>query len=155
MGYKKTRWMFVLLIAELLVLILALAAPARAVYRSEPWEETVPAFIPVETATESKVHELRATITAYCPCAKCCGKWAYNRPDGIVYTSSGAAAKEGVTVAVDPNVIPIGALVTIDGHEYIAQDTGVKGAWIDIYCASHRAALGVGMQAKVISWRIA
>lgn len=31
-----------------------------------------------------------AVATAYCPCEICCGKWALNRPDGIVYTASGA-----------------------------------------------------------------
>ena len=33
--------------------------------------------------------------TAYCSCEKCCGTWAENRPDGIVYTASGAVAQEG------------------------------------------------------------
>lgn len=39
--------------------------------------------------------------TAYCSCEKCCGTWAENRPDGIVYTASGAVAQEGVTIAAD------------------------------------------------------
>ena len=42
-----------------------------------------------------------AVATAYCPCEICCGKWALNRPDGIVYTASGAIAEEGVTIAAD------------------------------------------------------
>ena len=36
-----------------------------------------------------------AVATAYCPCEICCGIWALNRPDGIVYTASGAIAEEG------------------------------------------------------------
>ena len=110
-------------------------------------------MVPAQAAP-FKIHHSTATVTAYCSCAKCCGKWAYNRPNGIVYTSSGAVAKEGVTVAVDPRVIPIGARVIIDGHTYIAQDTGVSGAWIDIYCESHQTALNVGMQKEEIAWYI-
>ena len=41
------------------------------------------------------------TLTAYCPCMKCCGK-----TDGI--TSTGTTATEGRTIAVDPLVIPYG-----------------------------------------------
>ena len=61
-------------------------------------------------------------LTAYCPCAKCCGK-----TDGI--TATGTLAAEGRTIAVDPRVIPYGSSVTIyfaDGtvHTYTAEDCG-------------------------------
>lgn len=44
-------------------------------------------------------------------------------------------AIEGHTIAVDPNVIPLGSEVLINGHEYVAEDIGgaVKGNVIDIY----------------------
>ena len=54
--------------------------------------------------------------------------------DGITYT--GTMATEGRTIAVDPNVIPLGTRVYIDGYgERIAEDTGgaIKGNKIDIY----------------------
>lgn len=40
-------------------------------------------------------------------------------------------------MAVDPDVIPLGSRIMIDGHEYIAEDVGgaVKGNVIDIYTA--------------------
>ena len=81
-------------------------------------------------------------ITAYCPCEKCCGKWA----DGI--TATGTKATEGRTIAVDPKIIPLGTKVIISGHEYIAEDTGgaIKGKRIDIYFESHTAALEWGVQ---------
>lgn len=83
------------------------------------------------------------TLTAYCSCEKCCGKWAkYNK------TESGTTPKQGRTIAVDKRVIPLGTKVIINGHEYIAEDTGsgVKRNHIDIYFNSHSEALKFGRQ---------
>ena len=87
-------------------------------------------------------------ITYYCACEICCGSWANNRPNGIVYTASGAVAEAGKTIAVDPDVIPYGTEVVIDGHTYIAEDSGsaIKDKKIDIYCDSHQAALELGVK---------
>ncbi len=77
------------------------------------------------------------TLTAYCNCAICCGKWAGGP------TASGAMPEAGRTIAVDKRVIPLGAKVYIDGFgEFIAEDTGsaIKGNRIDIYMDSHEAA---------------
>lgn len=91
-------------------------------------------------------------VTYYCACEKCCGVWAENRPKDaegrpIVKTASGATAEAGKTIAVDPDVIPYGTEVIINGHTYEAQDTGgaIKGNRIDIYCASHEEALKNGV----------
>ena len=69
-------------------------------------------------------------VTTYCNCEKCCGKYAWRYT-----TSTGATTEEGVTVAVDPKVIPYGSIVELDGHFYIAQDCGggIKGVEIDVY----------------------
>ena len=92
-------------------------------------------------------------LTAYCSCETCCGKWALNRPldeagEPIVYTASGAVAEAGVTVAVDPDVIPLGSTVVIAGQEYIAEDIGgaIQGNRIDVYMASHEAAEQAGVK---------
>lgn len=87
-------------------------------------------------------------ITHYCPCSTCCGSWANNRPNGIVYTASGAVAEAGKTIAVDPDVIPYGTEVIIDGHTYTAQDCGgaIQGNRIDVYCNSHQEALQLGVK---------
>ena len=79
------------------------------------------------------------TITHYCACSRCCGK-----SDGV--TATGTQATEGRTIAVDPEVIPYGTKVLIDGHEYIAEDCGsaIKGQRIDIYVADHDEALSRG-----------
>ena len=48
-------------------------------------------------------------------------------------TASGARPQIGKTIGVDPNVIPYGSIVRIDGKSYIAQDTGsYTGNHIDI-----------------------
>ena len=99
-----------------------------------------------EVNTLTSLGEFR--ITYYCPCEICCGIWANNRPDGIVYTASGAVAEAGKTIAVDPDVIPYGTEVIIDGHTYTAEDSGsaIKDKKIDIYCDSHQAALELGVK---------
>lgn len=80
------------------------------------------------------------TATAYCNCRKCCGKWA----DGK--TASGTTPEQGRTIAVDKKVIPLGSTVLVDGVEYVAEDTGVRGKHIDIYFDSHRDALDFGVK---------
>lgn len=81
------------------------------------------------------------TITAYCPCAECCGRWA----DGV--TASGLPAGPGIC-AVDPDVIPLGSTVIIDGQKYLAADTGsgVEGLHIDIFLASHEETVAHGVR---------
>ena len=86
------------------------------------------------------------TITAYCHCAKCCGK-----SDGI--TASGEKAVEGITVAMDKS-IPFGTKIYIDGiGERIVQDRGgaIKGNRIDLYFDSHQEALNFGRQTKQVT----
>ena len=87
-------------------------------------------------------------LTAYCSCEKCCGIWAYNRPNGIVYGAIGEELKEGYSIAVDPNVIPYGTEVIINDKIYKAQDCGgaIKGNRIDVYFNSHEDALEFGVK---------
>lgn len=87
-------------------------------------------------------------LTAYCSCSKCCGKWAYNRPNGIVYGAIGEELKEDYSIAVDPEVIPYKTEVIISGKTYKAQDCGgaIKGNRIDVYFEDHNDALEFGVQ---------
>jgi len=79
------------------------------------------------------------TITAYCPCEECCGRWA----DGV--TATGLPAGPGV-VAVDPEVIPLGSTVIIDGQRYLAADTGVTGKHVDVCMVEHAATVEAGVR---------
>lgn len=88
--------------------------------------------------TPSKRFWNSCTITYYCNCPLCCGKWAYGN------TASGSKPTEGRTVACGD--LPFGTRIMIDDHEYIVEDRGVNGAWIDIYVESHERALQLGMR---------
>lgn len=79
------------------------------------------------------------TITHYCACATCCGKWAGGG------TASGTIPTAGRTVACGD--LPFGTRIRIEGleGEYVVEDRGVSGFWIDIYCDSHQEALNRGM----------
>lgn len=81
-------------------------------------------------------------LTAYCPCTKCCGKWA----NGI--TATGVTARANRTIAVDPRVIPYGSTVYIEGlGTFVAEDCGgaIKGNRIDIFYNTHSEALNSGV----------
>lgn len=79
-------------------------------------------------------------ITYYCSCEKCCLK-----TDGI--TATGTKAKEGRTIAVDPDIIPLGSEVIINGHKYKAEDVGgaIQEKRIDIFVETHQRALELGI----------
>lgn len=85
--------------------------------------------------------------TAYCTCSICCGR---NAKYGV--TRTGTRPKEGRTIAVDPKVIPLHSKVVIDGHEYIAEDTGsgVNGKHIDFFIDGHKRAQSWGLQKREV-----
>lgn len=110
----------------------------------------------IETAVEEQYEPVSApmtymgkfTLTAYCSCRKCCGKWSPEVTGKASFTESGTNPKQGRTVAVDKSVIPLGTHLLVNGHEYVAEDTGsaVDGKHIDIYFSSHAEARAFGMQ---------
>lgn len=66
-------------------------------------------------------------ITVYCPSSDG-GRWGYK-------TSTGVKSTHLKTCAVDPNVIPMGSTIKINGLTLKAVDTGnkVKGSVVDIF----------------------
>lgn len=60
-------------------------------------------------------------------------------------TATGTDYVQGRTIGVDPEVIPLGSLVVINGNVYVAEDTGnFTGNIIDVYIGSHEQALQLG-----------
>jgi 3D (Asp-Asp-Asp) domain-containing protein len=69
-------------------------------------------------------------------------------------TATGTAARAGRTVAVDPEVIPLGSKIYIEGlGERIAEDIGggVKGHHIDVYLGTLPQARHFGVQRGTVS----
>lgn len=98
--------------------------------------------LPSTTAsTDGQIYK----ITAYCSCAKCCGK-----TNGI--TAMGTKATEGRTVAASSQ-FAFGTKLNINGHVYTVEDRGgaIKGNKIDIYVNSHAAALAWGVRYLPVS----
>ena len=79
-------------------------------------------------------------VTAYCSCAKCCGKVTGR-------TASGTHATAGQTVAASGQ-FAFGTKLIINGQEYTVEDRGgaIKGNKIDIYVNSHAEALAWGVR---------
>ena len=92
------------------------------------------------------------TITYYCPCKRCNGKWGAIDRYGNPLTFG--------TVAVDPKVIPMHTKIVVDGYDQVfeALDTGsgVHGKHLDMFVpVSHSEALqmGQGKRRKVWFWK--
>lgn len=138
------------LAAALLIAALGALGMAAAAAPNEPEPMELPAVVlPRNTPQEAaQTREGVFTITAYCPCEKCCGACANG------YTATGAKATQGVTVAADPDVLPMGTEIELDGHTYTVQDTGgaIAGNRLDLYFDNHEDALRWGVQEKMVRW---
>lgn len=119
----------------------------EVVKRGDGWLKTSDGNYIYENATTTEEPPLlklvgNFKITAYCTCSKCCGR---NAAHGL--TKSGTRPVAGRTISVDPKIIPLGSKVQINGHDYIAEDTGsaIKGNIIDMYFDTHQQALQFGV----------
>lgn len=124
--------------AQYLIMLLALLTlqhSATAPHQMEPMAEVVPKM----------VYAGEYTIVAYCTeqYPHICG--------GNPTTASREPVAPGVTVAADPDVLPLGTRVYIDGiGERVVQDTGgaIQGNKIDLAVESHAEAVEWGVQDK-------
>ncbi len=104
------------------------------------------------------------TVSGYCLCPKCCGKWSAEHASrrGTEYTqktASGTIPEVGVTVGADWDKLPKGTVIYIDGiGERVVEDKTADwinerydGKIIDLLCESHEEALQFGVQ-KLDVW---
>lgn len=87
--------------------VAAPAGPAGST-TAEPAEDECP-----------QTYTATALVTGYCPCRRCCGRFANGR------TSTGTSAwKPGV--AADPDILPYGTVVEVPGYgTHMVDDTGI------------------------------
>jgi len=103
----------------------------------------------IDTLIINPVAKVNALITAYTPDSISC----YPFDDGLTATGKDATLPG---VAVDPNRIPYGSIVIIDGSPYEADDTGISmrrsaELHIDLRMNDRQAALIHGVQEKEVS----
>ena len=111
-----------------------------------PVEETVVEEEPEESTQEESSdngYQYVGTfrLTAYCPCSICCGS-------NTNITAIGTVPVQGRTIAANPNVLPYGTVVYIEGYgTYTVEDTGnFSSNTIDIFFDSHSVAYDFGVQ---------
>ena len=92
-----------------------------------------------EEVKKGWTHEFH--VTSYCGCYSCSEGYG-------TQTSTGVTAEAGRTIAVDPDVVPYGSKVQINGHTYVAEDCGgaINGYEIDIYMDEHSSTDRFGSQ---------
>lgn len=102
-----------------------------------------------QQVTLTKEHPISdVRLTAYEASEVSCGESA----DGI--TKTGTRVVAGRTIAVDPDIIPLGSRVVINGHTYTAEDIGgkVKGNHIDIYMDTVSECMNFGTRYADAVW---
>ena len=103
-------------------------------------------------ATISKMENV--TVSHYC-----CELYEHICGTGNGITASGTRVTAGVSVAVDPDIIPLGSVIYVDYgdgeiHSYIAEDVGgaVNGAHIDVAVETHDQAVKLGLRRATVWW---
>jgi len=105
----------------------------------------------VETGRPSRSAKPRVvemTVTAYCPCRKCCGKHA----DGVTASGRSVKTNGGRFVAADTRVLPMFTKVAIPGYNggkaVPVLDVGgaIKGNRLDVFFATHQQARNWGVR---------
>lgn len=121
-------------------------ADSSPLWTVQPSPLEIPTEFPATTPPQTLFR-----VTAYCACEKCCGEWAKNRPNGVVYGAAGIELVAGVSAA---SPLPLGTVVEVEGlGEYVVQDRPAK--WViekygenqlDIYFDNHEEACAFGLQ---------
>ena len=129
-------------IAQYLIMLLALLTIQRPTTATEP---RLPEPMMAHVESQQRIFAGEFAVYAYCAeqYPHICG--------GSPTTKSGEPVTPGVTVAADPDVLPLGTRIYIDGiGERVVQDTGgaIQGRKIDLAVESHQEAVAWGVQHK-------
>lgn len=130
-------------VAQYLIMLLALLTIQRPATAAEPRSPE-----PVMAHVESQQRIFAGEFAVYAYCAE-----QYPHICGGNPTASGEPVTPGVTIAADPDVLPLGTRVYIDGiGERVVQDTGgaIKGHKIDLAVESHQEAAEFGCKTAKI-----
>ena len=90
----------------------------------------------------------RFRVTAYCPCAKCCGKWSRHRT-----TASGRpVTHNGGKFAAADRAIPFGTMLSIPGYNggrpvpVLDRGGAIRGKRLDVFFPTHAEARKWGVR---------
>jgi 3D (Asp-Asp-Asp) domain-containing protein len=88
-------------------------------------------FVPTKT--------FKANVSAYSAPCRIQGTGSYTATGRKVYKIENGETVKVPGIAVDPRVIPLGSRVEVNGHWYLADDTGgaIKGSHLDIRLNSY------------------
>ena len=130
--------------AQYLIMLLALLTIQRPATAAEP---RLPEPMMAHVESQQRIFAGEFAVYAYCAeqYPHICG--------GNPTTASGDPVAPGVTVAADPDVMPLGTRIYIDGiGERVVQDTGgaIRGRKIDLAVESHEEALEFGRRAAEV-----
>ncbi len=95
-------------------------------------------------------------VTAYCPCAKCCGRHA----DGITASGKSIHANGSRFVAADTSVLPMHTMVSIPGYDggrmvpVLDRGGKIKGSRLDVFFRSHAEARKWGVRWVQVTVRV-
>ena len=76
-------------------------------------------------------------LTAYCPCAQCCGRANHPTASGVMPTPNHTVAMAGV---------PFGTKLLMNGTIYTVEDLGTPYGHVDIFHYSHEECLNFGLR---------
>jgi 3D (Asp-Asp-Asp) domain-containing protein len=100
------------------------------------------------SAPAESSHTIKMIVTAYCPCAKCCGASAH----GVTASGKPVTYHDGRFVAADTHKLPFGTHLVIPGYndgksvEVIDTGSAIAGNRLDVFFPTHQQALAWGRQ---------
>ena len=112
-----------------------------------------PVTAPPKPADGPRTRQIQMTVTAYCPCARCCGPQAC----GVTASGRNVRANHSRFVAADTRVLPFHTRLSIPGYDggqaVPVLDCGgaIKGHRLDVFFPTHQQAIEWGVQRLTVT----